>query len=73
LGYKKSLLEEIFICLKHLGLSYTDILRMPTYERRFFIVTLQNQLIDSEEESNKPKSSVRKTGKHTQVRTHSPT
>jgi hypothetical protein len=46
---------------------------MPTYERRFFIVTLQNQLIDSEEESNKLKSSVRKTGKHTQVRTYSPT
>jgi len=71
LEYKRHLLEEIFICTKHLGLSYSDILKMPTYERRFFIVTLQNQFIDAEENSNS-KATVRKTGKHTQVRTYSP-
>jgi hypothetical protein len=69
LEYKKSLLEEILICIKHLGLSYSDRLKMPTYERRFFIVTLQNQ-INKNEEVNKNKPTVRHTGKGRRVTTY---
>lgn len=61
----------MLICTKHLGLSYSDLLKMPTYERRFFIVTLQNQLVIAENNRGK-QSTVRKTGKHTQTRTFSP-
>ncbi len=36
--YKSSLLEEIYICTQHLdGFTYTDVLALPVYERRFFL------------------------------------
>ena len=43
---------------------------MPTYERRFFIVTLQNQLVKAENNKGN-KESVRYTGKGKRVRTSS--
>ena len=46
-------------------------MKMPTYERRFYLVTLQNEVIDAEEKrTNAP--SVVKTGKFTQTRKFSP-
>jgi hypothetical protein len=57
--------------MKYLNISYGDLMKMPTYERRFFIVTLQNQINKTEEESeNTPK--VTKTGKFTSTRSYSP-
>lgn len=44
---------------------------MPTYERRFFLVTLQNEVIDSEEKRTTG-STVTKTGKNTRTRKYSP-
>ena len=36
--YKPTLLEEVYICTQHLdGFSYTDVLALPVYERRFFL------------------------------------
>jgi hypothetical protein len=29
--------------IKHLGVPYSDVLSMPTYERRFFLTTLINE------------------------------
>jgi len=46
-------------------------MNMPTYERRFFLVTLQNEVIDAEEKRTTG-STVTKTGKHTQTRKFSP-
>jgi predicted ATPase len=71
LEYKRYLLEEIYVCKKHLGFSYDDIMRMPTYERRFFMVTLQNEVIDADENRSSG-AKVTKTGKHTQTRKYSP-
>jgi len=71
LEYKRHLLEEIYICKKHLGFSYDDVMKMPTYERRFFIITLQNEHLDSEEKQSSG-AKVVKTGKHSQTRTFTP-
>jgi len=71
LEYKKHLLEEVYTCIKFLKLSYSDVMIMPTYERRFFIVTLQNELIDHEEKSQNT-SRVVKTGKNSRKRIFSP-
>jgi hypothetical protein len=46
-------------------------MNMPTYERRFFMVTLQNEMIDAEEKRTTG-AKVTKTGKHTQTRKFSP-
>jgi len=71
LDYKRYLLEEVYVCKKHLGFSYEDIMKMPTYERRFFMLTLQNELSDAKErQQSAPK--VTKTGKWSQTRKFSP-
>lgn len=38
--YKASLWEEIFACIKHVGMTYQDVLSTPTCERRFFLLKL---------------------------------
>lgn len=50
------------VCTKQLGFSYSDVMKMPTYERRFFIVTLNNIRQNHEEQENK-KPKVKYTGK----------
>lgn len=57
--------------MKHLNISYGDLMKMPTYERRFFIVTLRNQITKSEEEAENV-NEVTKTGKFTSTRKFSP-
>jgi hypothetical protein len=71
LEYKRHLLEEVYVCKKHLGFSYDDIMRMPTYERRFFMVTLQNEIIDANERRISAPT-VTKTGKFSQTRKYTP-
>jgi len=63
--HKKPLLEEVYICIKHLGASYNDVMEMPTYQRRFFIETLQSENQRQKERAEE----VRNTGKGTRSRT----
>jgi len=35
--YKKILLDEFYYLSKHANFSYSDILSMPTYERKYFV------------------------------------
>jgi len=40
LNYKTYLLEEIYYCVKHIGLSYSDVMGMSVYERRNYLSLL---------------------------------
>ena len=40
--YKKNQLDEIYYLSKHANFSYSDILIMPVYERKYFI----NKLVE---------------------------
>ena len=31
------MLDEIYYCVKELGFTYSDILKIPTFERKYFI------------------------------------
>jgi len=42
LSYKTMLMDEIFYLTKYANFSYSDIMIMPTYERKYFI----NKLIE---------------------------
>jgi hypothetical protein len=56
--------------MRHFKLPYHDIMKMPTYERRFFMVTLQNELTDAQEKLEEG-STTTSTGKGTRVTKHS--
>jgi len=48
--YKIPLLEEIYICTQHLkGLTYSDVLSMPVYERRYFLSLLSRDIENKKE------------------------
>jgi hypothetical protein len=48
------LLEEIYICTQYLkGVTYSDVLMMPTYERRFFLSMLSREAREREEANEK--------------------
>ena len=49
--YKVPLLDEIYLCIKHLKIPYTDVLAIPVYERRYYLT----KLID---ENNKKKEQI---------------
>lgn len=42
LEYKKVLMDEFFYLIKYAGFSYSDLLTVPTYERKYFI----NKLVE---------------------------
>lgn len=58
--YKKDVMYEYYILVKHAGFSYMDILHMPVFERRVFldILTEENNKIkeNREREVTKAKS-----------------
>jgi len=54
------------ICTKQLQFSYSDVMKMPTYERRFFIVTLNN-ITNSRQDNEDRKPKVKYTGKGKRV------
>jgi hypothetical protein len=63
--FKASLLEEIFICTQHLnGFTYTDVLKLPVYERRFYLSLLMRQAKKREEQQEQNKN---KGGKTTRI------
>lgn len=37
------MLEEIYYCVKHIGLSYSDVMGMSVYERRNYLSLLLNE------------------------------
>ena len=37
------MLEEIYYCVKHIGLSYSDVMSMSVYERRNYLTLLLNE------------------------------
>lgn len=72
IDYKVPLLEEIYICTQHLkGFTYSDVLAMPTYERRFFIglLTRENQKREEqiEQMNEESKSKGAKGSRQTKV------
>jgi hypothetical protein len=58
--YKVPLLEEIYICTQHLkGMSYSDVLMMPTYERRFFLGMFTKDLGKKQEQAEQMKEQAK--------------
>lgn len=58
--FKSPLLEEIFICTQYLkGVTYSDVLAMPTYERRYFLGLLTREAKKREEEAEKLRDQAR--------------
>jgi len=53
LDYKAYLLKEIFICTKHIGFSYQDIMLMPVWERRNYIQQLLDEVEYQKQEAEK--------------------
>lgn len=59
--------EEIYYCVKHIGLSYSDVLNMSVYERRSYLSLLLNEntkkseMIEEENEKLKNKNGSRTT------------
>jgi hypothetical protein len=54
--YKVTLLEEIYVCTKHIGFTRQDVMLMPVYERKYHI----NKLI---EENEKQQEQIQKMKK----------
>lgn len=46
-NYEKDLKKELFLCHKNIGLSMSEIYRMPIRDRKFYIMT-HNKQIESE-------------------------
>ena len=61
--YKLSLLEEIYICTQHLeGFTYTDVLSLAVYERRFYLNLKTRDLMKKNKQSNEqPKNGSRQS------------
>jgi len=58
--YKAPLLEEIYICTQYLkGVTYNDVLSMPTYERRFFLSLLTKEANERKEEVERMKEETK--------------
>ena len=53
--YKKFLLDEIFFLVKNANFQYSDVMNMPTYERKYFIGKLLEQydIIQEQQEKNR--------------------
>ena len=57
--YKKNMLDEFYYLSKHVNMSYSDMMIMPTYERKYFIDKLSGEFIKREEEYEKQKNKTR--------------
>lgn len=53
-NYEKDLKKELFLCHKNIGISMSEIYRMPIRDRKFYIMT-HNKQIESEKEMLKHK------------------
>ena len=59
--------EEIYVVMMGLKQSYTDAMKMPIMERRFFLEQLKQQNQKRQEELDEPKEVVTSTGKGTRT------
>lgn len=55
-NYEKDLKKELWLCHKYMGLSMSEIERMPTRDRKYFILEHNKQI---EQEKNKFNSKKR--------------
>lgn len=55
--------------MRHLKQPHDAILKMPTYERRFFLLTLQNEIEETNERVAASKGKTKSTGKGTRTST----
>ena len=50
-------MEEIYICTQYLkGFKYSDVLALPTYERRYFLSLLTKDIREREEKTEELKT-----------------
>jgi hypothetical protein len=64
--FKSSLLEEIFICTQYLkGFTYSDVLKLPIYERRYYLSLLTRQAKQREEQYEEMKNKSNSKGGRT--------
>ena len=55
-------MEEIHVCTQYLkGVTYSDVLAMPVYERRFFLGLLTKDAREREERAEEMKNNASKT------------
>lgn len=55
------MLEEVYICTQHLdGITYSDVLAMPIYERRYFL-NLKSRDINKQKEHYKEQTQTAKS------------
>jgi len=57
--YKKTMLDEFYYLSKHVHMSYTDMMSMPTFERKYFINKLSEEFTKREEEYEKQRNKSR--------------
>lgn len=57
--YKKTMLDEFFYLSKHVNMSYSDLMIMPTFERKYFINKLSSEFEKRNEEIEKARNKSR--------------
>lgn len=63
----------MYLCTQYLkGVTYSDVLAMPTYERRFFLSLLTKEAKEREEEAERMRDEIRnrnngKGGRNTRI------
>jgi hypothetical protein len=57
--YKKTMLDEFYYLSKNVNLSYSDMMTMPTYERKYFINKLSSEFEKRNEEIEKSRNKSR--------------
>lgn len=57
--YKKIMLDEFYYLSKNVNFSYSDMMTMPTYERKYFINKLSSEFEKRNEEIEKARNKSR--------------
>ena len=53
------MLDEFYYLSKHVNMSYTDMMSMPTFQRKYFINKLSAEFLKREEEMEKSRNKIR--------------
>lgn len=53
------MLDEFYYLSKHVNMSYSDLMGMPTFERKYFINKLSEEFIKREEQIEKARNKSR--------------
>lgn len=65
MNYKTNLQEEIYLCVKHIGFSYQDVMSMTVYERRNYLNLLLDEGRKKEEKMEEEMDKLKTGGKGT--------